>query len=475
MPLHEDAQKLVDQFGRQPGVTPDQLRNLQNAINASPALADEINTAVAGGHLTRIAPDSNPHDGGSYDSGSKTMNLQLASLTSPPGGGKFDASEATFVLGHELQHSLNGPIRDPAATQFSHDVETIAKSPGPTHDYTAAVRDYVAASRRDEASAEVSGWNAIVSAARKDADAHHKPLTLQDVYNRNPGRMGDFIDVDRTHVPNTYAIKPNLTLNADKSMDLSAHNIEGMGKNYFDKALPAPNGLGQGGNADYQNYYGSNALAFAAQYERALNPPHPGAPGPTMQVDMHALRMNPQTVEDVGMSLGNNHTPVPYQDTGTHPPTPRQFTHTAAAPAHSPITHDAAAVGPQLNEPAHPNHALFDQVRVAVHHMDAQQSRASDQHSENLAGAITVEMTKKGMTGVQSLHLNEDGSKVYAVQGDLNSPFKQMAEVNTVQAINTPIAQSTDAMNQMKQQQAAQGQQPSQQQSQQASQGMVPH
>ncbi|BDU21718.1 XVIPCD domain-containing protein [Dyella sp. GSA-30] len=469
MPLHEDAQRLVDEFGRQPGVSATQLQNLQQAINASPALIDEINQAVAGGHLTHIMPETDPHMGGSFNPDNKTMNLQLGSLT-PAAGRPFESGEVTFVLGHELQHSLNGPTIEPAEAKFSRDVEAIARSPGPNHDYTAAVQEVVAANRRDEAGAEISGWNAIASAARQDATAQGKPLTLEAIYNRSPERMQDFIDVDRTQVPNTYAIKPNLALRPDMSMEMSAHNIEGMGKNFFDQPRPHPFGLGQGGNADYQNYYGAVALGEAAQNERFHNPPQAGVAQPIMQVNMHTLRMNPQTVQDVGMYLGNDHTPVPYQDTGTQPPTARQFTHTTADQALSPLTRSTAAADPQLNEPTHPNNALFNRARDAVYHMDAQEHRASDRLSDNLAGAITVEAAKKGMTDVHSVHLSDDKSKVYAVQGDPNSPLKQMAEVSTVQAVNTSIAQSTNAINQVTQQHAAQGQSPSQQQNQQATQ-----
>ena len=50
--------------------------------------------------------------------------------------------------------------------------------------------------------------------------------------------------------------------------------------------------------------------------------------------------------------------------------------------------------------------------------------------------------------------MSDDGSRVYAVQGDLNSPHKRMAEVPTQQAVNTPLEQSSREMQQLDQQQA---------------------
>ena len=58
--------------------------------------------------------------------------------------------------------------------------------------------------------------------------------------------MDDFIDVDRSHFPPTYAMKPNLTVNADLTMPATVPNIEGMGRNYFDHS----GGLGHNGNSD---------------------------------------------------------------------------------------------------------------------------------------------------------------------------------------------------------------------------------
>lgn len=45
-PLSPQAQALLTQFGKQPGVTPDQAANLQNVINGSPALVNEVNAAA---------------------------------------------------------------------------------------------------------------------------------------------------------------------------------------------------------------------------------------------------------------------------------------------------------------------------------------------------------------------------------------------------------------------------------------------
>ncbi|HEY4093539.1 MAG TPA: XVIPCD domain-containing protein [Luteibacter sp.] len=127
--------------------------------------------------------------------------------------------------------------------------------------------------------------------------------------------------------------------------------------------------------------------------------------------------------------------------------------------------HAQQKLGPHLDSEAHPDHALYRQTQSAVHKLDAEQGRTPDHLSDRLAAAGTVAARKEGMTSVDSAVLNQDGSKVYVVQGELHSPFKQAAEVNTQQAINTTIEQSSVQWKQIADQQAAtQAQQPQHQQ-----------
>jgi hypothetical protein len=69
-------------------------------------------------------------------------------------------------------------------------------------------------------------------------------------------------------------------------------------------------------------------------------------------------------------------------------------------------------------------------------------NRTPDQASENLSGALAAKAKQEGLTRIDHVVLSDDGSKAYAVQGDLNSPMKKMAEVQTAQAVNTPLEQS---------------------------------
>ena len=447
--LTPQADAIITAFGNDPSVGSARAGTLRNVILASPALTAEFNNSVTAGHVQSITPLTNPNAGGEYDAANHTVSLPVT-MFDQPAHGRYDTGEPTFVLGHELQHSFNSATVDQAYATFDHDVGVIATSASRDHDYTAPIGQLIEANRRDEAGAEIAGWNAIVSAARQQGGG--ATPTVRDIYERSPGRMDDFIDVDRTHVPPTYSMKPNLQVNPDMTMTASQHNLNGMGQNFFDKARPH-GGLGHNGNSDYPNYYGAYAIGLAAQYERLNNPPQPGVAPSQMSVNLASLHLSRQTMEGNGIDLGGAQ-PMPFQDKSTTPPTAQQFHHTATTHVYVPIPPNVdpsrlPSAQPQLDQPGHPDHALYQQARDAVHRLDAQQHRAPDQSSDNLAAALTVAARRDGLHQVDHAVLSGDASRAFAVKGDLNSPFKQLAEVPTAQAANTSIAQSSQAWQSM--------------------------
>jgi len=101
-----------------------------------------------------------------------------------------------------------------------------------------------------------------------------------------------------------------------------------------------------------------------------------------------------------------------------------------------------AAQSGRLDSPMHPDHAMYEQARAAVHALDAQVGRTPDKQSDQLAGAVTAEAKRQGLARIDHVLLSDDGGRAYAVQGDLTSPLKRTAEVDTAKAVNTPIEQS---------------------------------
>lgn len=105
----------------------------------------------------------------------------------------------------------------------------------------------------------------------------------------------------------------------------------------------------------------------------------------------------------------------------------------------------------RIDQPGHPDHPLFRQAREGVRQLDDVHQRAPDERSDRLAASLTVAAREAGLQRIDHVALSGDASRTYAVQGDLNSPLKQVAEVDTTQAVATSLEQSSQALQQASQ------------------------
>jgi hypothetical protein len=114
----------------------------------------------------------------------------------------------------------------------------------------------------------------------------------------------------------------------------------------------------------------------------------------------------------------------------------------------------AIATNPRLDQAANPDNALFQQALAGVKKLDAEHGRVSDQLSENLAASLAVEAKAHGLKRIDAVELSADGSRVYAAEQVIPRALMNVAEVDTAQAVKTPIEQSTQQMAQVNQRQA---------------------
>ena len=104
-----------------------------------------------------------------------------------------------------------------------------------------------------------------------------------------------------------------------------------------------------------------------------------------------------------------------------------------------------AQISPTLDDSTHPGYEMYRQAAEAVYRLDSQHGRAPDQRSDNLAAALAVAARAVGMSRIDHVLLGNDASQAYAIQGDMGSPLKRYVDVDVVQAITTPITQSSAA------------------------------
>lgn len=111
----------------------------------------------------------------------------------------------------------------------------------------------------------------------------------------------------------------------------------------------------------------------------------------------------------------------------------------------------------RLDDPAHPDNALYNQARKLVHELDRQNGRTPDQGSDNMAAALTVAARTEGLHRIDKIALSDDAGKLWAAQGldGMRSHFVLHASVDTAKAFNMPMehsaAQWPQAMQQFQQ------------------------
>lgn len=317
--LSQRVQHYLSDFAQQPGVTDAHLGSLRSAITSAPSLVNQLNTAAQQGDLLAFGVlPAGTNASGEYDPDNLRIDLPLSMLD------RSQAADTTMTLAHEAQHALNRQEAETAQQKF--EAETLAAArPGGSGDYTGAITGLIQATRRDEAGAELAGWNALVEHVR----GKNPRATLRHIAQEIPGYNDSFVERHGTY--GQYQARSNLHFRPDLKLDPTEQNIEAMGQNYFDQP---DSGLGQAGRGSYANLYGAWAIGVSAQVQRDFQPPLPGVPEQPMQLNLRQAGLELRELHGCGIDLGQDHRPMPFLDTSRFPPQPGSFRHTMVAHTH---------------------------------------------------------------------------------------------------------------------------------------------
>jgi hypothetical protein len=159
------------------------------------------------------------------------------------------------------------------------------------------------------------------------------------------------------------------------------------------------------------------------------------------------------------VKLGYKHEDLPLKVDGIFGPTTRGIVQTfqrdhgldpdgvvgtkAAEALHQAILQQSTPTATTLDHAQHPGHAVFQQALVGVSRLDDVHGRATDLASHNLSGALAVAARREGLERIDHVLLSEDATRVFAVQGEFNSPLRRFTHVEVVNGMNTPLAQSS--------------------------------
>ena len=270
--LSETSINIIQKFGE----TNEEMNmklynNLVELITVSPELVSQFNEASKEPNpklkeLSFLPKDK--HEAGIYDSSSRTISIHLENLN------KFDSQKPwgrdqyslLFTIGHELRHALNDDMKAESLKSLQNAIkgETEKYKIGEINniDYTKPISDYLSVSRKDEADAQIAGYNAVVSAMKNKGIE----LTLENILKTTPPEMSSyFIDHEikytNQNIKESYSFKPGYQPNPDNTLDRKLEsNLEASANYYFDRNT---SGMGCNGKSNYINYYASFPLARA--------------------------------------------------------------------------------------------------------------------------------------------------------------------------------------------------------------------
>jgi hypothetical protein len=403
-----DFERAHDTAASTPG------KNLRTLLQDSPELERRFLEAVQHDQLrTFEALPANANAAATYSSDTGTIRLPLDALAQLPAS-ESNALWMVAVLGHEVEHARFSDEKQHIVDAFEQRIFDIARSPGP-HDYTDAIKPFLAIQRENEARAEIGGFNAYT--ARVMAD--HPGAGLREIYETLPLLAQAYIDRTGTAPSFSYAMKPGLTLDADNTLAATPANIEAMSRHYFDLP-PAMTRLGPNANQDYTNYYGDSALSRIERAERAAlvyaKALDPSAIAPEVVVDMNALGLRSGLLQ-TGLSIS------------------------------APEAPDAAIAKPHGDAPvaAAGEHPMYGQALRSIDGLAAQLGLNGHGEAANLAAATAAQAMQAGMDRIDGVLVGVSG-RLYAYQGDPASASVHRAAVDVDQARLTPARESLDAL-----------------------------
>jgi len=98
---------------------------------------------------------------------------------------------------------------------------------------------------------------------------------------------------------------------------------------------------------------------------------------------------------------------------------------------------------PPFNQPQHPGNALYEQSLAGLEKINAERGIPSDQRTCNAAGTLAAAACQSGFKQIDLVAVNDNGSKLIAVQGTPGTAHSKVVDVPAVQAMNTPLEDSS--------------------------------
>ncbi len=406
-------------------------------------------------HIRMGVPGAN--EGGHYSDDKRAIYLSPDTFT------KIFEKEPrvdviTSTLGHETGHALYAKQAEKELyfTTGSITDGIRAAGPGGEFDTTGLVGAYIRDARRNEAQAEMHGWDALASRIEY---LEGKPPSLEAMLRRADAST-DCVDPLKK---GGHKLASGIILDADLYMSdarlpkAGSINLEPVAKCHFDNPRTS---LGAGGAADYTNYYGAYLVQQLADDTRHwVNPP-------TIKLDMEKLGLDKTQLESTGLRLGDDGFSLIDTSRGSYKPMTLRSNGSGiqGTPESEQPVAERVSAPPLLSETSHPAHTIYAQALNGLRtSTNIPVGTFTQREEEKLAAELVVQALTQQASfpkpHFDAVVMNNDGTKTIGVYGALDSPANRLAAVDIQQTLSVAsIEQSSDvartAMYSLQQQQA---------------------
>lgn len=434
--LDPRIERMLQETGRESSLSAEAARDLREAVESSPYLVGVMSKAIDNGDLKHIRFAHTPNEGGHYSQEEKAISVNADVLQRPARSERID--QLTGVLGHETGHALMARSNEISTYKLSYRIDEALKEGArygdATVDITPLAKEYVSASRQNEALAELVSMNAVASRVKHQHGEVSEAELLRRLDPTTPcvtnGRLAPGIQMDVRGLQHT-----------DNRIDSPA--ISAVAICQFDQS---GKGLGALGRSDYNAYYLSYVVSAGATVSRDLDRAS-SQPIPSLGLNLKELGASAEEIQAAGVSLGGQGKAFGFTDTSGGQLRPSEVRQVgkgdAGQPdlAPQPISRGQAVLA---DNPTHPDHSTYQ----AIHGWVKSTGHWTEEESKNVAASLYKQQVDdpliKRVDAVTG-GLGKDGAHnvfaVYAPHGMDKGPLFH-AHVDGRQAAQEPAQQN---------------------------------
>ncbi|WP_233370941.1 XVIPCD domain-containing protein [Xanthomonas hortorum] len=437
--------RMLQETEQQSSLSPGAAKDLREAVESSTYLVEVMTKAIDNGDLEHIKFARTPNEGGHYNHGEKTISVNADVLQRPSRSERID--QLTGVLGHETGHALMARSNGLSTYKLSYRIDEAlkegARDGDATVDITPLAKEYINASRQNEALAEMVSMNSVASRVKHQDNNVSEAELLYRLDPTTPcvtnGRLAPGIQMDVQGIQHT-----------DNRIDSPA--VKAVAICQFDQS---GKGLGALGQSDYNAFYLSYVVSAGAAVSRDLDRASSQSI-PSLGLNLKELGSSVEEIQAAGIGLGGQGKAFGFTDTSGGQLRPTEVRQIGKGGAGQPDI-EPQAVALLADNPMHPDHQTY----ARIHDWVKGTSNWNEEESRNVSASLYKQQAEDSL--LQRVDrvtggLGDNGAQnvfaVYAPFGD-KGPFFH-AHVDGREASQQPAQQNLQQAEVIKQDQVRQ-------------------